>query len=115
MNRPFELNLKHLHALVAVHHHGGISAAAPHVNLSQPALTQAIARLETQLDATLFDRQPGGMAPTEAAELLDIVEPVRAVYTHMSHDVDMRKDYILPGNVTLAVTGLKLQLGHGKG
>ncbi|MGH8088048.1 MAG: helix-turn-helix domain-containing protein, partial [Stenotrophomonas sp.] len=70
MNRPFELNLKHLHALVAVHHHGGISAAAPHVNLSQPALTQAIARLESQLDATLFDRQPGGMAPTEAAELL---------------------------------------------
>lgn len=70
MNRPFELNLKHLHALVAVHHHGGISAAAPHVNLSQPALTQAIARLEGQLDAPLFDRQPGGMAPTEAAELL---------------------------------------------
>ncbi|KWX74225.1 MBL fold metallo-hydrolase [Paenibacillus jilunlii] len=52
---------------------------------------------------------------TEAAELLDIVQPVRAVYTHMSHDVDMRKDYILPGNVTLAVTGLKLQLGHGEG
>lgn len=65
-----ELNLKHLHALVAVHEHGGISAAAPHINLSQPALTQAIARLERQLDTLLFDRQPGGMAPTEATGLL---------------------------------------------
>jgi DNA-binding transcriptional LysR family regulator len=64
------LNLKHLHALVAVHAYGGISAAAPHINLSQPALTQAIARLEKQLDVVLFDRQPGGMAATEATLLL---------------------------------------------
>lgn len=65
-----ELNLKHLHALAAVHAHGGISAAAPHINLSQPALTQAIARLERQLDVALFDRQPGGMAATEATTSL---------------------------------------------
>jgi LysR family transcriptional regulator, regulator for genes of the gallate degradation pathway len=65
-----EFNLKHLHALAAIHAHGGISAAAPHINLSQPALTQAIARLERQLDTALFDRQPGGMAPTEATRLL---------------------------------------------
>jgi len=70
MNGLPELNLKHLHAMVAVHVHGGISAAAPHLNLSQPALTQAIARLERQLDAPLFDRQPGGMVATEAMRLL---------------------------------------------
>ncbi|HBG89651.1 MAG TPA: LysR family transcriptional regulator, partial [Stenotrophomonas sp.] len=70
MNGLPELNLKHLHAMVAVHAHGGISAAAPHLNLSQPALTQAIARLERQLDAPLFDRQPGGMVATEATRLL---------------------------------------------
>ncbi|WP_336618952.1 LysR substrate-binding domain-containing protein [Stenotrophomonas sp. PS02289] len=70
MNSVPELNLKHLHALVAVHTHGGISAAAPHINLSQPALTQAVARLERQLDTALFDRQPGGMAATEATTLL---------------------------------------------
>ncbi|KAF1017254.1 MAG: HTH-type transcriptional regulator TsaR [Stenotrophomonas maltophilia] len=70
MDALAELNLKHLHALVAVHVHGGISAAAPRINLFQPALTQAIARLERQLDAALFDRQPGGMSATEAALLL---------------------------------------------
>lgn len=47
---------------------------------------------------------------TEAAELLETVKPHRAVYTHMSHDVDLRKDYILPERVTLAVTGMKIPL-----
>ncbi|MEE7548559.1 LysR family transcriptional regulator [Xanthomonas sp. Kuri4-1] len=41
-----ELNLRHLHALAAVARAGGISAAAPQVNLSQPALTQAIAEVD---------------------------------------------------------------------
>lgn len=85
MSVTLDLNLKHLHALVAVHHHGGISAAVPHVNLSQPALTQAIARLETQLDAPLFDRQPGGMAPTEAARLL--VPRIERALAYIAHGV----------------------------
>ncbi|RXE37674.1 helix-turn-helix domain-containing protein, partial [Xanthomonas perforans] len=38
-----EPNLRHLYALVVVHQAGSISAAAPRVNLSQPALTQAVA------------------------------------------------------------------------
>ena len=85
MSAPLDLNLKHLHALAAVYHHGGISAAAPHVNLSQPALTQAIARLEKQLDAPLFDRQPGGMSPTEAAELL--VPRIERALAYIAHGV----------------------------
>ncbi|ULO06433.1 MBL fold metallo-hydrolase [Paenibacillus sp. 19GGS1-52] len=51
---------------------------------------------------------------TEAAELLQVVQPHRAVYTHMSHDVDLGKSYILPENVTLARTGLQLRLGHSE-
>ncbi|MDQ0196465.1 MBL fold metallo-hydrolase [Paenibacillus wynnii] len=47
---------------------------------------------------------------TEAAELLKTVKPRRAVYTHMSHDVNLIKDYSLPENVTLARTGMKLIL-----
>lgn len=85
MSSPLDLNLKHLHALAAVYHHGGISAAAPHVNLSQPALTQAIARLEKQLDAPLFDRQPGGMSPTEAADLL--VPRIERALDYITHGV----------------------------
>lgn len=48
---------------------------------------------------------------TEAAVLLERVKPKRAVYTHMSHDVDLRKSYPLSQQVTLAVTGMKLPLG----
>lgn len=47
---------------------------------------------------------------TEAAELLKEVRPRRAVYTHMSHDVNFLKNYTLPENVTLARTGMKLVL-----
>ncbi|MEG8124627.1 LysR family transcriptional regulator [Xanthomonas hortorum pv. gardneri] len=65
-----EPNLRHLYALVVVHQLGSVSAAAPQVNLSQPALTQAVARLEQQLGVRLFDRHPGGMVATEATQLL---------------------------------------------
>ncbi|CAD1797161.1 LysR family transcriptional regulator [Xanthomonas euroxanthea] len=65
-----EPNLRHLYALAVVHRLGSISAAAPQVNLSQPALTQAVARLEQQLGARLFERHPGGMVATEATQLL---------------------------------------------
>ena len=70
MPTPFEINLRHLYAMHVVAEAGSVSAAAPQVNLSQPALTQAIARLEQQLGVRLFDRHPGGMAGTEAARLL---------------------------------------------
>lgn len=64
---PDQLNIRHLHALNAVVAHGGITAAAKVVNLTQPAITQGIAKLERQLGVQLFDRRPGGMEPTDAA------------------------------------------------
>ncbi|WP_339322171.1 MBL fold metallo-hydrolase [Paenibacillus sp. FSL W8-0194] len=46
----------------------------------------------------------------EAAELLAEVRPKRALYTHMSHDVDLSRDIPLPPNVALARTGMKVDL-----
>jgi LysR family transcriptional regulator of gallate degradation len=66
---PFELNLRHLRGLLAVRQHGSISAAAVAVNLSQPALTQGIAKLESLLGQVLFERRPKGMAPTAAGDV----------------------------------------------
>lgn len=63
-------NIRHLAALAATVRHGSLNRAARAVNLSQPALTQAISGLETELGVTLFDRGPGGMTPTEPAILL---------------------------------------------
>lgn len=64
---PDQINIRHLAAVVAVVEHGSVSAAAPVVNLTQPAVTQGIAKLETQLGIGLFERGAGGMVPTPAA------------------------------------------------
>jgi len=64
------LNLRHLRALLAVRSCGSISAAARAVHMSQPAVTQAIARLERIAGTLLFARTPGGMTPTEPGALL---------------------------------------------
>ncbi len=47
-----------------------MSAAAQAVSLSQPALTQGLAKLERTLGVTLFDRHPDGVSPTEAGSLM---------------------------------------------
>ncbi|WP_428152149.1 LysR family transcriptional regulator [Brevundimonas sp.] len=67
---PFELNVRHLRAVAAVVETGSISAAARVVNLTQPAITQGIAKLERQIGLSLFQRGPAGMAPTAAAMVL---------------------------------------------
>lgn len=68
--QPFDLNLRHLRALAAIVAHGSMSAAADAVSLSQPALTQGLAKIERQLGATLFDRRADGVRPTPAGLLM---------------------------------------------
>ena len=65
-----DLNLRHLRALAAVARTGSVTAAARQVNLTQPAVTQGIGKLELQLGCPLFERRPGGMTATEAGERL---------------------------------------------
>lgn len=62
-------NLRHLRVFAEVAQSGSISQAANRVFLSQPAMTQAIAKLEGQLDAVLFDRQSSGMYLTREGEI----------------------------------------------
>jgi DNA-binding transcriptional LysR family regulator len=64
---PDQFNIRHLAAMAAVVEQGSVSLGARQVNLTQPAVTQGIAKLEAQLGLPLFERQPGGMVPTEAA------------------------------------------------
>lgn len=66
----WNLNLRHLSAVAQIARLGTINAAARAVNLTQPAITQALGRLESQLGAILFERRHDGMVPTSAAELL---------------------------------------------
>ncbi|MBN9144831.1 MULTISPECIES: LysR family transcriptional regulator [unclassified Novosphingobium] len=67
-DRP--LNIRHFAALAATVRHGSLTRAARAVNLTQPALTQAIAGLEASLGVTLFERSAQGMTATEPALLM---------------------------------------------
>jgi LysR family transcriptional regulator, regulator for genes of the gallate degradation pathway len=67
---PHALNLRHLRAVIAIAEGGSIGAAVRAVNLTQPAITQGIAKLEAQIGLRLFDRQASGMIPTAAAAIL---------------------------------------------
>jgi LysR family transcriptional regulator, regulator for genes of the gallate degradation pathway len=72
---PYDLNLRHLLAVRAIARLGGVSHACAAVHLSQPALTQALVKLERALGQRLFDRRPNGMTPTVAGlELVDRVD-----------------------------------------
>ncbi|PZO56186.1 MAG: LysR family transcriptional regulator [Alphaproteobacteria bacterium] len=63
------MNLRHLRAFARTVELGTLVGAANAVHISQPALTQAIARLEAALGVDFFLRQNDGMKPTAAAEL----------------------------------------------
>ncbi|HXB17113.1 MAG TPA: LysR family transcriptional regulator [Solirubrobacteraceae bacterium] len=60
------IDLRQLHYLVVVVEEGQITRAAQRLQLAQPALSQAIARLETQLGVRLLERLPRGIEPTPA-------------------------------------------------
>ena len=51
--QPFDRNLRRLSALSAVVAHGALNGAAEAGNLSQPALTQGLDKLERQLGVEL--------------------------------------------------------------
>ena len=63
-------NIRHLAAFAATVRHGSVTRAARAVNLTQPALTQAISGLEAALGTSLFTRSAAGMAPSQPALLL---------------------------------------------
>lgn len=76
----WDYNLRHLAAIAQIAELGTMGAAARAVNLTQPALTQALARVESQLGLPLFERRHDGMVPTPAADL--IVPRIRAALDH---------------------------------
>lgn len=62
-------NIRHLRIFLAVSKLASISKAARDCGLSQPAVTQAINKIEAELDAALFDRTPQGVFATGLGRL----------------------------------------------
>jgi LysR family nitrogen assimilation transcriptional regulator len=64
------LHLRPLRYFIAIVDLGSLSRAAEQVGIAQPALSQAIAALETDFRVKLLHRTPQGTTPTEAGRVL---------------------------------------------
>ncbi|SFV08239.1 DNA-binding transcriptional regulator, LysR family [Methylobacterium sp. 174MFSha1.1] len=72
-----DLNLRHVRAFVSVAHLRSFTRAAALLNLSQPALTVQIRRLEEALAVRLLDRNSRSVEPTRVGrELLPVFQRV---------------------------------------
>lgn len=74
-------HIRYLLVVSEVYRLGRISSASKAVNLSQPAATQSLARVENILGVQLFERRPNGMFPTEIGELFK--ERLARVLAHL--------------------------------
>ncbi len=113
------INYKHMWGLavemyqlrhfLAVQAHGSISKAAEAINVSQPAVTRSIKKLELDLGAKLLQRVGGGMQPTDIGELFatharGILQQSRRVV----EDVDAMKEG-KDGRVVLGISSDNVQ------
>ncbi|WP_260921547.1 LysR substrate-binding domain-containing protein [Novosphingobium sp. 9] len=107
----WNLNLRHLRAVGKIAELGTVNAAAMAVNLSQPAITQALGRLESQLGMPLFERRHDGMIPTQAGEAF--APRIHAALEHVqSPHVTMSR---LRALLALAETGSYAGAGQATG
>ncbi|MFK8015428.1 MAG: LysR substrate-binding domain-containing protein [Gammaproteobacteria bacterium] len=86
-----KINLRHLQAFVKIYELGTLLKAARAIHITQPALTQGLARLEDLLEVRLFDRQHDGMHPSTAARVLyprarnaqSLIRSRKLTFTHL--------------------------------
>lgn len=64
------LNIRHMRLMIALDDHRSVMKAATYLNLTQPAISKALAGLEDGIGTTLFRRGKAGMVPTEAGACL---------------------------------------------
>ncbi|WP_199103136.1 LysR substrate-binding domain-containing protein [Aquitalea sp. ASV11] len=64
------LKMRHLILLLNIRQYGSLTRVAEQMASSQPAITSALAELESMFGAPLFDRSVRGMAPTALGKLV---------------------------------------------
>lgn len=74
-------NIRHMRVLLAAVRTGSVSTAAERCHLSQPAATQAIARLESDLGTPLLIRKSRELIPTECGSVFS--SRVEAALAHL--------------------------------
>jgi DNA-binding transcriptional LysR family regulator len=82
--RNLDLNL--MVVFEAIYASGSISHAASHLAMTQPAVSNALARLRAVLGDPLFVRIPSGMEPTQRAR--EMIGPIREALKLIGAQVD---------------------------
>jgi DNA-binding transcriptional LysR family regulator len=80
-------SLHHLTAFEAAARHGSFTRAAEELNVSQPAISQSIRRLEAAIGVPLFQRGHRSITLTDAGELLvhDVAEGFQRILSTVRH------------------------------
>jgi DNA-binding transcriptional LysR family regulator len=65
------IDIKDLQAFVAIIDSGSLSHAAHELQLTQPAVSQKLKKMESNFGVKLFERTPRAMVPLEAARLIE--------------------------------------------
>ncbi|MBW4515253.1 MAG: LysR family transcriptional regulator [Timaviella obliquedivisa GSE-PSE-MK23-08B] len=94
------VNLEWYRSFVDVYRVGTVSGAAKALHLTQPAVSQHIAALESTLGMVLFQRMPRRMLPTEAGKRL---------YTRVVAAIEALES--IPTKATFADAPLMIRLG----
>lgn len=91
MLEPKDIDLNLLVVFQEVYQDRQISSVARKLALSQPAVSNALARLRRCFDDELFVRTATGMQPTALAEQL--AEPVALALTHITHALNRQESF----------------------
>lgn len=104
------MRIEQLEYIAAVTHHGSLRKASEHLHVSQPALSEAVRKLERELGVSLLDRRrSGARISREGSELLEhMVEVLDAVDRLKVAAGDRRADMrlIRVGTVNAATAAL---------
>lgn len=109
------MRIEQLEYLVAVNRHGSLRRASEHLHVSQPALSEAVTKLERELGVTLLDRHRSGARISHTgrdllqpmAEVLDSVARLRtAAGDQLASRRLLRVGTVNAGTVTLLLPAL---------
>lgn len=105
------VDLRALSYFLAVAEEMSVTAAARRFHMAQPALSQAITRLERRLGVTLFDRTRGRLRLTAAGRLLvpearALLDRAREVTELLPHAQGTEPTVLRIGAIASAVSGL---------
>jgi len=108
------ITIHHLQQVEAIARRGSFSKAAQESNLSQPALSRSIARLEEQLGVKLFDRSRREVVPTIFGEhILQSGKPVLQDMQMMERDLNLLQG-LESGKLVVGSGPLPAEISVGK-